>query len=143
MSVAQLLSRKSPDVVSVRAEQSINEAVQLLTEKKIGAVVVTDDGGAVAGILSERDIVRGMAGRGASVMTQRVADLMTAPVQTCTRSEAADDVMRRMSSGRFRHMPVVEGGKLVGVISIGDVVQHRIAALEQEAGAMRDYIMTG
>ena len=143
MSVAQLLSRKPPDVVSVQAGTTVMDAIKLLADKKIGAVVVTDESGGVAGILSERDIVRGMAARGASVMTQVAADLMTAPVQTCTRSDVADDVMRRMSSGRFRHMPVVEGDRLVGIVSIGDVVQYRIASLEQEAGAMREYIMTG
>lgn len=121
----------------------ISQAVSILGEHKIGALVVVDDGNTVTGILSERDVVRGLAAKGASVLTQTVADLMTAPVKTCTRSENVDDVMRRMSQGRFRHMPVVEGNQLVGVISIGDVVQNRIAALEQEAGAMRDYILTG
>ena len=143
MSVATLLTKKPAQIVTVTAEQSIAAAAETLTEHKIGAVVVVEDGNRVVGILSERDIVKGLSVRGASVLTQKVADLMTAPVQTCTRSESADDVMRRMSEGRFRHMPVVEGTKLVGVVSIGDVVKNRIATLEHEAGAMRDYIMTG
>ncbi|MEQ8831855.1 MAG: CBS domain-containing protein [Alphaproteobacteria bacterium] len=144
MSVAALLSKKPSDkIITVSASTSIREASELLAQNKIGAVVVTEDKDRVVGILSERDIVRGLAARGASVMTQRVADLMTAPVETCTPSDAADDVMRRMSEGRFRHMPVTEGMKLVGVISIGDVVKNRINTLEQEASAMRDYITTG
>lgn len=143
MSVAALLSKKPSTIVTLTADRSIKEASDLLAEHRIGALVVVEDEDRVAGILSERDIVRGLAARGASVMTQQVADLMTAPVETCTRSETADDVMRRMSEGRFRHMPVVEGAKLVGVVSIGDVVKNRIATLEHEADAMRDYIMTG
>ncbi|NMM44473.1 CBS domain-containing protein [Rhodospirillaceae bacterium KN72] len=143
MSVATLLTKKPAQIVTIGAQNTIAEASKLLTDNKIGAVVVVEAADRVVGILSERDIVRGLSARGASVLTQRVADLMTAPVQTCTRSESADSVMRRMSEGRFRHMPVVEGTKLVGVISIGDVVKNRIATLEQEAGAMRDYIMTG
>ncbi|MDF1750768.1 MAG: CBS domain-containing protein [Alphaproteobacteria bacterium] len=143
MSVAALLSKKQGNTITIQADTMILEAVNLLTDHKIGALVVVDDGNKVTGILSERDIVRGLAGKGASVLTQKVGDLMTTPVKTCTRSESADDVMRRMSKGRFRHLPVVEGDQLVGLISIGDVVQGRINALEQEAGAMRDYIMTG
>lgn len=143
MSVASLLSKKPSTIVTITADMSIKDASDLLYEHRIGAVVVIEEEDRVVGILSERDIVRGLSSRGASVMTQQVSDLMTAPVETCTRSETADDVMRRMSEGRFRHMPVVEGTKLVGVISIGDVVKNRIATLEHEADAMRDYIMTG
>lgn len=143
MSVATLLAKKQGNTITIHADTFIAEAVSILSDHKIGALVVVDDGNKVIGILSERDVVRGLAAKGASVLTQNVSDLMTAPVKTCTRSESADDVMRRMSKGRFRHMPVVEGDKLVGVVSIGDVVQNRINALEQEAGAMRDYIMTG
>ncbi|MEQ8443120.1 MAG: CBS domain-containing protein [Alphaproteobacteria bacterium] len=143
MSVAAMLSRKPAETITVEATQSIKDAAALLAEKKIGAVVVTENGDTVVGILSERDVVRGLSARGASVLTLRVADLMTSPVMTCTRSDNADDVMKRMSEGRFRHMPVVEGDKLVGVVSIGDVVKNRIATLEHETEAMRGYIMTG
>ncbi len=138
-----MLSRKPAETITVEATQSIKDAAALLAEKKIGAVVVTENGDTVVGILSERDVVRGLSARGASVLTLRVADLMTSPVMTCTRSDNADDVMKRMSEGRFRHMPVVEGDKLVGVVSIGDVVKNRIATLEHETEAMRGYIMTG
>jgi len=143
MSVAAMMSRKPADTITVEATQAIKDAAELLAEKKIGAVVVTENGDSVVGILSERDVVRGLASKGPSVLTLRVSDLMTAPVMTCTRSDSADDVMKRMSEGRFRHMPVVEGDKLVGVISIGDVVKNRITSLEQETEAMRGYIMTG
>ena len=143
MSVASMLSHKDSEaIITVTKDQSIADAVALLAEKKIGAVVVVDDARAVAGILSERDIVRGLSDRGASIMTQSVGDLMTAPVETCTRSETVDDVMRRMTEGRFRHMPVTEAGELVGVISIGDVVKNRIKDLEYEAEALRDYVMS-
>lgn len=143
MSVAALLMNKADSIVTVDSGTPIKDATDILAEHKIGALVVTDGDGHIAGILSERDIVRGLAGRGPAVLTQSVGDLMTAPVETCTRGDGVDTVMRRMTDGRFRHMPVVEGTKLVGVISIGDVVKNRMAVLEQEAGAMRDYIMTG
>ena len=143
MSVAALLTNKPASIITVEPSTPICDAAKLLATNRIGAVVVTDGDDHVAGILSERDIVRGLSSQGASVMTQPVSDLMTAPVETCTRSETVDDVMRRMSEGRFRHMPVTEGARLVGVISIGDVVKHRISELEHEKDAMRDYIMTG
>lgn len=142
MSVASILTHKGGDVLTVTEDQPISDAVKILGEKKIGALVVTDSEGRVDGILSERDVVRGLAERGAAVLAQRVADLMTAPVQTCTRSETIDDVMRRMTDGRFRHIPVVEGDALVGVVSIGDVVKHKIAELQHEAEALRDYVMS-
>jgi CBS domain-containing protein len=143
MSVAALLTNKADKLITVASGASINEALAMLAEHKIGALVVADGDGHIAGILSERDVVRGLAERGPSVLTQTVGDLMTAPVQTCTRSDGVDTIMRRMTEGHFRHMPVVEGTRLVGVISIGDVVKNRMAVLEQEAGAMRDYIMSG
>ena len=143
MTVASILRTKGADVLCIAPDDTISAAAELLAEKKIGAVVVTDPAGGLAGILSERDIVRGLAARGPSVLTQCVKDLMTAEVTTCTRSDGINDVMIRMTQGRFRHMPVIEGQKLVGVISIGDVVKNRIAELEHEASAMRDYIMTG
>lgn len=143
MSVAALLTNKSGSVLTVSPTTPVCDAAKLLAENRIGAVIVTEQNDHVAGILSERDIVRGLASHGAAVMTQPVSDLMTAPVETCTRSETVDDIMQRMSDGRFRHMPVTEGAKLVGVVSIGDVVKHRINELQHEKDAMRDYIMTG
>ncbi len=143
MTVASILRTKGEDILSVTPDLTISDAAALLAEKKIGAVVVTDSGGSLCGILSERDIVRGLATRGPAVLTQAVETLMTTSVTTCTRSDGIDDVMLLMTQGRFRHLPVIEGQKLVGVISIGDVVKNRIAELEHEASAMREYIMTG
>lgn len=142
MSVASILaSKENAEVLTVTADLPISKAVAMLAEKKVGALVVVE-GKSVCGILSERDVVRGLGAAGPAVMTQTVASLMTAEVSTCTRSDTIDSVMRKMTDGRFRHMPVVEGGELVGVISIGDVVKHRIAALQHEAEALRDYVMS-
>lgn len=144
MTVALMLSKKPiQEILTVTPDTDVRAACDLLAEKKIGAVVVTAPDGNVAGILSERDIVRGLAEKGDGCLSMTVGDLMTAPVQTCRSTDTADDAMRRMSEGRFRHLPVVDDGRLVGVVSIGDVVKNRIAMLEQEADAMRGYIMTG
>lgn len=142
MSIASILSEKDGTVITMTPDQSIGDAAKLLAEKRIGAVVITDEQGGVSGILSERDIVKGLAASGPSVLTRTVGDLMTTEVSSCTRSETIDGVMRTMTEGRFRHMPVVEGGQLVGVISIGDVVKHRIKDLQHEAEALRDYVMS-
>lgn len=144
MTVANMLSKKPiQEVLTVTPTTGVRQACDLLAAKRIGALVVTAPDGSVAGILSERDVVRGLSEHGADSLDGTVADLMTAPVQTCRSDDTANDAMRRMSDGRFRHLPVVDDGKLVGVISIGDVVKNRIAMLEQEADAMRGYIMTG
>jgi len=141
MTVAAMLKYKGPDIVSASPGDSIASAVALLAKMKIGAVVVCDSGGSLVGILSERDIVRGLGEHGTDVMGHNVESLMTANVKTCTLNDTADGLMKRMTEGRFRHMPVVgEDGKLIGVISIGDVVKRRISQLEHETEAMRDYI---
>lgn len=142
MSVASILSGKSGDVLTVTPDQTIAEASKILAENKVGAVIVVDEAGGVAGILSERDVVRGLSASGPSVLSQTVSRLMTAEVKVCTRSETIDNVMRKMTEGRFRHMPVVENDKLVGVVSIGDVVKHKIKDLQHEAEALRDYVMS-
>jgi CBS domain-containing protein len=142
MSVASILSGKGKDILTVTVDQPIGEASRILSENKVGALVVVENDTTVVGILSERDIVRGLSSAGASVLSQRVDSLMTAEVESCTRSETVDNVMRKMTEGRFRHMPVVESGKLVGVISIGDVVKHKIKELRHEADALRDYVMS-
>jgi len=142
MTVATLLTNKPTNIITVQPTMPVCDAAKLLATNKIGAVVVADDKDHVAGILSERDLVRGLSASGATVMPQPVPHLMTSPVQTCTRSERVNDIMQRMSDGRFRHMPVTEGATLVGVISIGDVVKYRIRELEHEKQAMQDYIMS-
>lgn len=141
MTVAAMLKFKGPDIISVSPSDTIASAVALLAKMKIGAVVVCDGNGDLVGILSERDIVRGLGEHGTDVMGHTVDSLMTANVKTCTVNDTADGLMQRMTEGRFRHIPVLDdGGKLIGVISIGDVVKRRISQLEHETEAMRDYI---
>ncbi len=141
MTVAAMLKYKGPEIVSASPGDTIASAVALLAKMKIGAVVVCDSGGVLVGILSERDIVRGLGEHGTDVMGHSVDSLMTANVKTCALSDTADGLMKRMTEGRFRHMPVLDDDeKLVGVISIGDVVKRRISQLEHETEAMRDYI---
>lgn len=141
MTVAAMLKSKSPDIISVAPRDTIASAVALLAKMKIGAVIVCDQKGALVGILSERDIVRGLGEFGTDVMGHTVESLMTANVKTCSLNDTADELMHRMTEGRFRHMPVLDdGGKLIGVISIGDVVKRRINQLLHETEAMREYI---
>lgn len=142
MYVHQILKEKSDDgVVTIPGDKSVADVAALLAQRKIGAVVVSDDGRVAQGILSERDIVRGLGQRGAAVLTERVADLMTKDPVTCTPKDGAESVMSRMTEGRFRHLPVVEDGQLVGLISIGDVVKVRLSELRHETEALTDMIM--
>jgi len=140
MTVARILAEKGRSVVTVEPQRTLDEAIHLLAEKRIGAVVVSDAEGAVLGILSERDIMRALARQGAGALDARVSEHMTGTVVTCARDASVEDVMHLMTDGRFRHVPVLEGGRLAGLISIGDVVKRRIAAVEAEHQAMRDYI---
>jgi CBS domain-containing protein len=118
----------------------VTDAANILARYKIGAVIVSRDGSAVDGILSERDIVRALGTTGIDCMTKQVKDLMTSEVTGCRMDDTANSAMETMSSGRFRHMPVVEDGKLVGVISIGDVVQARINEIQSENSALTGMI---
>ncbi|KQP06102.1 MAG: CBS domain-containing protein [Methylobacterium sp.] len=140
MTVARILAEKGRSVVTVEPQRTLDEAIHLLAEKRIGAVVVSDAEGAVLGILSERDIMRALARQGAGALDALVSEHMTATVVTCARDTTVEDVMHLMTDGRFRHVPVLEDGRLAGLISIGDVVKRRIAAVEAEHQAMRDYI---
>ena len=140
MQVRQVIAQKELDVVTTRPEASIAEAAALLEEKNIGAVVVTLPDGAISGILSERDIVRGLPVHGGNLLDKKVGDLMTKDVTTCTPEDRIDDVMKLMTSGRFRHLPVVADGRLAGIISIGDVVKNRLRELESETSDLRQYI---
>jgi CBS domain-containing protein len=142
MNVAAILKGKGGAIATVRSETSVAEAAKLLASRRIGAVLVDGGKGAggLAGILSERDIVRGLAERGAGVLDRPVGDLMTRDVVVTTSSHTIDRVMGLMTERRIRHLPVVDNGALVGVISIGDVVKHRIAEIEREAEALRTYI---
>ena len=142
MNVAAILKGKGTAIVTVRPETTVAEAANLLASRRIGAVLVEGGKGAggLAGILSERDIVRGLADKGAAILDRPVSDLMTRDVVVTTSSHSIDRVMGLMTEKRIRHLPVVDGGALVGVISIGDVVKHRVAEIEAESRAMRDYI---
>jgi len=140
MTVAAMLAEKGRDVATTLAEKSIRDAVRELAVHRIGALVVVEDGDRVVGIISERDIVRAIARSGAEVLSGSVASIMTRDVVTCTSGETIDSVMARMTRGRFRHLPVVEGGRLAGIVSIGDVVKARIEKVEREAAEMRTYI---
>jgi CBS domain-containing protein len=142
MSVETILGQKGREIITIGREQSLAQAAHLLAEKRIGAVVVSDGGGALQGILSERDIVRALARHGALALDAPVSAHMTADVVTCTRQAAVNDLMEIMTKGKFRHIPVVENGKLVGIISIGDVVKSRVAEIEAESQALKDYIAT-
>ncbi|MCW2308454.1 CBS domain-containing protein [Rhodobium gokarnense] len=142
MTVAAILSDKGREVITASPEATLSEVCETLAARKIGAIVLTGEGGSIAGIVSERDVVRAVANGGAGALETAAADHMTRSVVTCSPQETINEVMERMTQGRFRHLPVMEGGALVGVISIGDVVKIRIAMAEQEAAEMRSYITT-
>src|SRR6185436_4303169 len=137
MTVRAILSRKGRDVTTIAPTASLSEAVKLLAQRRIGAVVVTGPDNRVAGILSERDIVRVLSERGPDALQENVATVMTCKVMTCTESDTIAALMERMTAGKFRHLPVVEQGKLVGIISIGDVVKLRVEEIEGETEALR------
>jgi len=137
------LKSKSHGVVTARPEDSILDIALRLAERKIGAVVVVADGGKIGGIISERDIIRLIAEHGAAALAMKASDGMTRNVVSCTRENSIDQIMDMMTRGRFRHLPVIEDGALVGIISVGDVVKYHTAEVELEVTAMRGYLATG
>lgn len=142
MHVHQILSFKATvGVLTISPEANIADAVALLSSKKIGAVVVSRDGVTAEGIISERDIVRELGSRGTACLTGNVAAVMTRKLVTCGKQDSADRVMEVMTEGRFRHLPVLEGEAMVGLISIGDVVKARLAELAMEKDALEGMIM--
>ncbi len=143
MKVASILNGKGDSIVAVQCQANLQTAAELLSSHKIGAVVVHDDDGSLAGILSERDIVRAIAHRGPSALEAPVTSAMTDRVVTCRSSDTVDHVMELMTGGRFRHMPVVDENDMRGIISIGDVVKHHIAEVEMEASALKTYLVAG
>jgi CBS domain-containing protein len=143
MNVATILKDKGRMVVSVKPETTLLEAAQTLAAHRIGAAVVVSQDGKLEGIVSERDIVRAVAGAGAQSLNKPLSQLMTRDVRTCRDSDTIDHVMQVMTHGRFRHLPVLAKGELQGIVSIGDVVKLKIAETELEVAAMRDYIKTG
>ena len=141
MLVSQILKSKSDDgVVTVPPGTTVAQAAEMLSSRRIGAVVISSDGKTLAGILSERDVVRELGRRGASCLTEAVEGIMTARVVTCRRDDRADDVLQTMTDGRFRHLPVVEDGQMIGLISIGDVVKARLSELSMEKAALEGMI---
>ena len=142
MLVYQILKSKSDDaVVTVKSGSLVSEAAKILSDRKIGTVVISQTGKDAKGILSERDIVRAIANRGASCLMDKVDTYMTSELVTCSRDESADNVLKMMTEGRFRHMPVVESGDMVGLITIGDVVKARLSELAMEKDALEGMIM--
>ena len=142
MTVKAILSLKGGDVVTIRPTASLATAAKVLAERRIGALVVMDSSNRLAGILSERDIIRALAERGAAALDERLDQAMTRSIVTSTEAMTVSEIMKRMTAGRFRHVPVAELGRLVGIVSIGDVVKARLGELEQEHDALRDYIRT-
>jgi len=142
MTVKAILSRKGTDVATIEPSTTLAAAMKLLAERRIGALVVTGADRRIVGILSERDVVRTLAERGSGVLNEPIADVMTRKVVTCSQSETVCEIMERMTDGKFRHVPVVEQGRLIGIISIGDVVKLRLQEMEQESAALHDYIRT-
>ncbi|NBR35410.1 MAG: CBS domain-containing protein [Rhodobacteraceae bacterium] len=142
MLVAQILQTKaSAGVVTVTSQTTVADAAKLLAERKFGSLVISDDGKRAVGILSERDIVRVIALQGAGVLNDPVSMHMTASVVTCSKQATADQVLKTMTDRRFRHMPVVEEGELVGLITLGDVVKSRLSELAMEKDALEGMIM--
>jgi CBS domain-containing protein len=141
MTVRAILDKKGHEVESIQPGAKLSAAVKILGEKRIGAILVTNLG-RIEGILSERDIVRVLSERGAEVLDEPVSNVMTRKVVSCRQSDTVGEIMEIMTLGKFRHLPVVEDGKVVGLISIGDVVKWRVQEYEREQEALRDYIKT-
>jgi CBS domain-containing protein len=144
MTVKSILAAKAlgGDIVTIEPTADLAAAAKCLAERRIGALVITGAGGRLAGILSERDIVRMVSENGAAALEMTVGQIMTRNVATCGEDETIASIMERMTAGKFRHMPVVTKGRLVGLVSIGDVVKQRVDEIERESDAMRDYIRT-
>ncbi len=144
MNVAALLKAKGSRVVTTRRESSIQTLLRRMALERIGALIVTGPGDErIVGIISERDIVRGLAEHGAAVLNMRVSDLMTHTVKTCAPHDSMKHVMTVMTRGRIRHLPVVDGSGLCGIVSIGDVVKYRLEEMELEVNVLRDACMVG
>lgn len=141
MTVQAILGSKGQQIISVKPDAKLSVAIKLLGERRIGAVLVMSDG-RMEGILSERDIVRVLGERGAGVLDEPVSAVMTRKVVTCKSADTVGAIMEKMTTGKFRHLPVVENEKVVGLISIGDVVKSRVREYEREQEALRDYIKT-
>jgi CBS domain-containing protein len=142
MTVNDILSQKGNQVLTIEPAATLATAVKMLAHRRIGALVVTGADHRIVGIISERDIVRVLGEKGTAVLGAPVAEVMTRKVVTCGRNETIAEIMERMTGGKFRHVPVIEHGRLVGIVSIGDVVKARLSELEYEQDALREYIRT-
>jgi CBS domain-containing protein len=140
MIVKNILLGRRGNVVTIEPTADLAAAVKRLAERRIGALVILGADHRIVGILSERDIVRAFAERGPAALHEPVGQVMTRDVKTCSEDDTIESLMGRMTTGRFRHMPVVEQGKLVGIVSVGDVVKNRVEEMEREAAALRGYI---
>lgn len=140
MFVHQILEGKGGDIVTIGPSARVTDVAALMSEKRIGAVVVLETGDDIAGIVSERDVTRGLAEYGSELLGMRVDQIMTPEVVTCGPDDGVDKLMQKMTTGRFRHLPVVDKSKMVGIVSVGDIVKSRLSELEAEASMLQDYI---
>lgn len=143
MQVRHILVAKGREIISITADATLSEAARLLARRRIGAVIVLGEDGMLAGILSERDVVRAVSDESVAALARPVSAFMTRELTTCSEDDTVDGLMELMTNGRFRHVPVVSNGRLVGIISIGDVVKTRIEETVREAESLREYIATG
>ena len=142
MTVSKILAQKGREAVSIDPGASLADAVKLLAERRIGSALILGADRRIVGIISERDIVQALALRGAAALDEPVSRSMTRKVETCNENETISSIMERMTDGKFRHLPVVDRARLVGIVSIGDVVKHRLQQMERDSAAMREYILT-
>jgi len=140
--VKSILSSKGRDVTTIEPTAMLESAIALLAQRRIGALVVLGPERRVIGIVSERDIVRVLAEQGPAALSAPIAQVMTRKVSTCSEGDTVSELMEQMTAGKFRHVPVLDRERLVGIISIGDVVKHRLGEMERESEALRDYIQT-
>lgn len=143
MQVRHILLAKGREIISINADATLSEAARLLARRRIGAVIVLGEDGTLAGILSERDVVRAVSDESVAALARPVSGFMTRELTTCSEDDTVDGLMELMTNGRFRHIPVVTNGRLVGIVSIGDVVKTRIEETVREAESLREYIATG
>jgi CBS domain-containing protein len=142
MNVKDILSQKGSDVLTLEPTATLATAMDILARRRIGALVITGADRRIVGIISERDIVRALAEAGTTILESPVAESMTRKVVSCGQNETIAEIMGRMTAGKFRHVPVVEQGRLIGIVSIGDIVKARLEELERDQDALRDYIRT-
>lgn len=143
MHVARILERKGERVVTAEPSTTVAEVARTLYRERIGALLIMEDDGSIAGIISERDIIRALASHGEGALGMPARELMTRSPVTCTSETTVEELMAKMSERRIRHLPVVDGGRLSGMVSIGDVVKNRLDELKSEADELRHYVMSG